>query len=144
MKIQNVAGQKPVSAVSGKSAGSNISNEFKRLLDDRLQSISEGKKVATVGRTEAVETAASLRLQGLEMTEYALQTLEDYEAALADTAIDGRDLEPFVAALEEETTGLLSLRDQIPAEDPLAGLLDRVAAVTFLESAKFRRGDYSA
>ena len=144
MKIQHLSGQQPVSRPSGKSGGSAVSDEFRKLLDDRLQSISESKKAAAVERTESPATAANLRLQGLEMTEYTLRTLEDYENALTNTKLESRDLEPFVAALEEETTGLLSLRDQFPAEDPLAGLLDRVAAVAFLESAKFRRGDYTA
>ena len=144
MKIQNLSGQQPVSSVSGRNDGSAVSKEFRKLLDDRLQSISEGKKVAAVERAAVVDTPANLRLQGLEMTEYTLQTLEDYEHALANTKLESKDLEPFVDALEEETTGLLSLRDQFPAADPLAGLLDRVAAVAFLESAKFRRGDYSA
>jgi hypothetical protein len=65
------------------------------------------------------------------------QTLENYEEALAEPVSSA------ISALEEETTGLLNPRQQLSAEDPLAGLLDRVAAVTFQEAAKFRRGDYS-
>lgn len=144
MKIQNIAGQQPVSKVNAKTDGADSSGAFRQLLDDRLQAISEAKKVAAADRASTLDTPASLRLQGLEMTDYALQTLADYGSALADPAIESRDLEPFVSALEEETSGLLSLRDQFPADDPLAGLLDRVAAVTFLESAKYRRGDYAA
>ena len=68
MKIQHLSGQQPVSRSSGKSGGSAVSDEFRKLLDDRLQSISESKKAAAVERTESPATAANLRLQGLEMT----------------------------------------------------------------------------
>jgi len=144
MKIQSIVGQQPASKVLSKTGSADVSGAFRKLLDDRLQEISEAKKVAAADRVGAVDTPSSLRLQGLELTDSALQTLADYETALANPSIESRDLEPFVSALEEETSGLLSLRDQFPSDDPLAGLLDRVAAVTFLESAKYRRGDYAA
>lgn len=46
--------------------------------------------------------------------------------------------------MEEGAVGLMSVKDQLPADDLLGQLLDRVATVSYLEAAKYRRGDYSA
>ena len=46
--------------------------------------------------------------------------------------------------MEEETSALLDLQEELPQDDPLAKLLNRIATVTYLESAKYRRGDYNA
>ncbi len=48
----------------------------------------------------------------------------------------------MVEALEEDTGSILGLKEKLPAEDPLAKLLDRVATVSYVEAAKYRRGDY--
>jgi hypothetical protein len=143
MKIQNTTAPQGVVPASDKGINKGETAAFKKLLDDRLRSIAESSRVASVNSVEQVAPAPSLRLEGLELTEKALDTLENFGAALGNQEFKSSDLEPFVDSLEEETTGLLSIRDQLPADDPLAGLVDRVATVTFLESAKYRRGDYS-
>lgn len=96
---------------------------------------------------EAVQlsaTPAAVRIEGLTLTEASLNTLEAFGAALANPAIQPEALQPFIGNLEEETAALMAVRGQLPAEDPLAGLLDRVAALTYLEAAKYHRGDYAA
>ena len=143
MKIQNTDSLKGLTPSLNKGRSTDAATEFQKLLDDRLRSISESSKVAAAKAVEPAAPAPGLRLDGLELTEAALHTLENFEAALANVDLKSSDLEPFIASLEEETTGLLAIREQLPADDPLAGLVDRVAAVTFLESAKYRRGDYS-
>lgn len=143
MKIQNTIGSQGLVPSLDKGQGNSPATEFRKLLDDRLRSISESSKVAAATAVEKEAPSPGLRLEGLELTETALHSLENFETALGNVAIKNSDLEPFVSSLEEETTGLLAIRDQLPANDPLAGLVDRVAAVTFLESAKYRRGDYS-
>jgi hypothetical protein len=144
MKIQNTPGLQGVGPASGKGQSKSEAAEFKKLLDDRLRSITESSRVASINTVEQVAPSPNLRLEGLELTEKALDTLENFGATLGNKGVKSSDLEPFVDSLEEETTGLLSIRNQLPDDDPLAGLVDRVATVTFLESAKYRRGDYSA
>ena len=58
--------------------------------------------------------------------------------------MDNDDLQPFIMALEENTSAIADLRCQLDAADPLAGLLDQVAAVSCLETMKYNRGDYAA
>ncbi len=141
MKITDIRqGAVPSQATGGVAPPTG---EFQRLLEARL---AEAAAPAAPGAspTTAVgqEVPAALRLEGLELTETALDILERFQAALADGRFAAADLEPFAAALEDQTAALLAIRDQLPADHPLAGVLDRVATVTYLESAKFRRGDY--
>lgn len=143
MKIQNTPGPQGVASAVGKEQSKSEAVGFKKLLDDRLRSVAESSSVASTKTVEAATPAPGLRLEGLELTEKALDTLENFGTALGNQAIKSSDLEPFVNSLEEETNGLLSIRDQLPTGDPLAGLVDRVATVTYLEAAKYRRGDYS-
>ena len=60
------------------------------------------------------------------------------------SALPADKLEPVIASLEENTAALVSYKNQIDAQDPLANLLDRVATTTYVETVKFRRGDYDA
>jgi len=93
--------------------------------------------------TETSPVSATLRLEAIDLTTSTLDTLEAYSAALADTRLDVELLEPYAASLEEHLAGLADLKEQLPGDDPLARLLDRVATVAYLETAKFRRGDYA-
>jgi hypothetical protein len=61
---------------------------------------------------------------------------------LNNLEFSARDLEPFVEALENETQSILELKKQLPGQDSLSHLLERVATVSYIEAAKYRRGDY--
>lgn len=123
------------------SAGVN----FKDLLKNQAPSISENFKVSGAGRiSRNVPVSANLRLEGLVLTEKTIDTLESFGTALGDSRLAADDLEPFIAALEEDTGALLKLQEELPKDDPLAILLNRVATITYLETAKYRRGDYEA
>ena len=69
--------------------------------------------------------------------------LESFARGLADLDLDADALQPLVEALEDGTTTLLDIREQLPADDPLAVLIDRVTTVSYIETEKYRRGDYS-
>ncbi len=141
MKIQNIH-----SPQQSDETGTGIrtpAGDFQKILEARLGRTSVvTQSTAAAGVTDAASVPASVRLEGLELTETALELLEQFQGALADRNVAAASLEPFASALEEQTSGLLAVREQLPADHPLAGVLERVAAVTYLESAKFRRGDY--
>ncbi len=130
----------------GKSAGAaNQANglDFARILAQELRGLEQsGPAGATAPAAPATTVAPQLRIEGLSLSETAISTLDAFGQALGNPALKSGDLEPYVAALEEETAGLLAMRNDLPADDPLAKLLDRVATVSYLESAKYRRGDY--
>jgi len=142
MKINEITPQ-----VTGKPPGKTqqtAETSFHDLLNAKLDVISKSK---TSSPMTAVSTAAptdsSLRLESLAITENAINTLDSYGTALKNPALSTEELHPFISAMEEETSAILAIREKISGEDPLAGLLDRVATITYLETAKYHRGDYS-
>ena len=146
MKINELQNGQPLRTRVEKPGQSSGSIDFKSLLESKLHVPQEISSVASVSNVSPVseEVKTTLRIDGLAVTESAIKHLEQFSAALADTKFAERDLEPFVSALEEETLALLEIRSHIPEDDSLAVLLDRVATVTYLETVKFRRGDYSS
>lgn len=117
--------------------------DFARILARELRGLEQsGPAGATAPATPTTAVAPQLRIEGLNLSETAISTLDAFGQALGNPALKSADLEPYVAALEEETAGLLAMRNDLPTDDPLAKLLDRVATVSYLESAKYRRGDY--
>lgn len=118
--------------------------DFQELLRNQLQQTTLAESTSAIqGAGTTTDSSPQLRVHGLALTEASLNTLEEYSAALANPTLSGEALEPFIGTLEEETSAMLAVRDQLGEEDPLAGLLDRVAALTYLETAKYQRGDYT-
>ncbi len=90
----------------------------------------------------AAAVSPSVRLQGLSLSESAIDLLDSLSRGLADLTLNSDDLTPLVDSLEMDSTALLDVKEQLPKDDPLARLIDRVTAVTYVEVEKFRRGDY--
>lgn len=145
MKISDIfSGRQNGNTKAGQQEDSTGIN-FKDLLKSRTSSTAEKFKVSETGRISRNNPeSANLRLQSLALSEKTIDTLESFGAALNDSRLATDDLEPFVAALEEDTDALLELQEELPKDDPLAILLNRVATITYLETAKYRRGDYEA
>ncbi len=142
MKISDIRGPQ---AIPQQGTANPPAGDFQRLLEARLAATGTAGRVATspvAPAGEATGVPAELRIQGLELSEGALDLLDRFQAALADDRFQARDLEPFAAALEDRTAALLAVRDRLPAGHPLGAVVDQVAAVAYVEAAKFRRGDY--
>ncbi|MDZ7640581.1 MAG: hypothetical protein U5J62_00900 [Desulfurivibrio sp.] len=134
---QNLPGQNQVRQPD--SGGGN----FAEILQTHLQGSEAVGQLSTSHQVSAsAAIPAQLRVEGLGLSESAINTLDSFSAALADPELKSSELEPYISALEEESAALTALRDDLPAEDPLSRLLNEVAAVSQLEVAKYRRGDY--
>lgn len=144
MKINELlAGQQIARTIADKKATTGIN--FQDLLENQLKSLSTSKEITPVTSAQEITTTSpALRVDGLSLTEDVLTHLDQFGAALAAPRTHAADLEPFVAALEEETSALVAVKGELADDDPLAALLDRVAAAAYVETVKFRRGDYSA
>jgi hypothetical protein len=119
------------------------SESFHKLLQSRIEQSVKAQQVKAAAPADFIAKASpELRIEGLSLTETTLSTLDSYGQALANLSYSAEELEPFIAGLEEETAALIELKQEFSPEDPLAKLLDRVATVSYLESAKYRRGDY--
>ena len=118
--------------------------DFRHLFQAQLSTIAGPEPTAAAATVEdRPAVPPQLRMEGLRLTEATIDSLDAFAKALARTEISAEELEPFVAALEEEGQGLVNISDQLPKDDPLAQLIEQVAATCFLETGKFRRGDYS-
>lgn len=144
MKINDIFSDQQNGNKAARKQQTSPEVRFKDLLK-RLQPTSEGFEISEAKEIiKSTSVSASQRIEGLTLTEKTIDTLESFGSALADSRLTADDIEPFVSALEEETAALVELKEELPQNDPLANLLDRVATITYLETAKYRRGDYNA
>ncbi|MGV1100957.1 hypothetical protein ACUUL3_16295 [Thiovibrio sp. JS02] len=146
MKINDIIAGKQIEANKiAKNQEKGTAASFQEILASQLRAggkTEAGESVSPLSSVTAV--SPSLRLDSLLTTENTISTLEQFSAALANPAFTESDLEPFASELENDTAALVDLKNQLPNDDPLAALLDRVATVSYVEAAKFRRGDYTA
>jgi hypothetical protein len=144
MKIKRSQGTGQSSS-TGKTnkSGQASALDFRHLLQAQMEGVHDVSNTAPVGPVEERQQGSpELRLQGVQMTEATIDSLESFAKALENSSLNAQDLEPFIAALEEENQGLLDIKEQLAADDPLTKLIEQVAAATYLETAKYRRGDY--
>ncbi|MCK5437012.1 MAG: hypothetical protein KAI90_03320 [Desulfobulbaceae bacterium] len=142
MKIDGLITSAP--EVKRNKSGAVSDFSFQRVLESRFKAPAGIEDVAQTTKVgEPGAASAQTRLNGLTVTETTLDAMESFSHALGNTNFSADDLEPYASALEEHTLALLTIKDRLPENDHLAKLLDRVATVSFVESTKFRRGDYS-
>ena len=145
MKINQLSPATYSNKLTTKTANSGTGLDFKQLLDSQMQTSAETAKVTTTAPLAAASAVSpSLRVEGLALTETTINTLEAFGNALGNTNLPTDALKPYLSTLEDNKNAITSLKAQLPGDDPLAKLLDQVAAVTSLEMEKFRRGDYHA
>ncbi len=146
MKINELVSGQPLGAGTvGKRQGNGDATAFQEILASELRSLASPAPMESIAAPSPTSApSAGLRLDSLLTTEHTIATLEKFSAALENPAFSDNDLEPFASELENDTLALVDLKKQLSGDDPLAALLDRVATVSYIEAAKFRRGDYSA
>ena len=143
MIINPLTGQRVSDKKSTSKAKSSQGTSFFDLLADQLHSPEETHAVeSTTALTTAGQIPTELRLTGLTVSENTIDLLESFSEALGNLNLPATDLLPLIEALEGEATTLLDIKEQLPAHDPLAQLIDRVTTIGLIEAAKFRRGDY--
>lgn len=106
------------------------------------------------GRTPAGGTPEALPLSGpgalsppgperpAAALEAGLRRLEAFARGLADPGVTLRDLEPLAQELLQDSHRLAALARNLAADSPLRGLAEETAALAYVESLKFQRGDY--
>lgn len=144
MKITAITpGQQDVSAI-GKGSASTTGISFQDILAQELAAAKSQAAPALAAASATAPIPAALKLDSISLTEETINTLEKFGAALGNPAFSAQDLEPFAGALEDETAALVTLKNQLPGNNPLSALLERVATASYVEAAKLRRGDYHA
>ncbi len=143
MKIHDLQGTQPTVGSEKKASNPVSGAQFKSMLEAQLQAVSSPGAVSPASPVTATsQVPVALRVESLSVVEATINNLETFGTALQNLEVDSQSLEPFVETLEEETSSMLRLKEQLPADDPLSQLLDQVASVSYNEAAKYRRGDY--
>ncbi len=144
MKINDLKSKKLTTRKTAKSSPGLAASEVGFL--DLLNGLKGPEEIAVSPSLEALAPVAvsspAIRLQGLSLSESSIDLLDSLRMGLANLALKSDDLAPLVDSLEMDSTTLLDIKEQLPKDDPLARLIDRVTAVAYVEVEKFRRGDY--
>ncbi len=74
--------------------------------------------------------------------EPALDRLEAFAKGLQDAGRNLKDLAPLAKALERDSRRLAALCRSLDTASPLRPLVEEAAALAYVESVKFQRGDY--
>jgi len=145
MKISKSKGAAPASSTgkAGKTT-SPAAIDFRHLLQAQVEGVAPVSQTApSTEVSDRQPVPAQLRLEGVQLAEASIDSLDAFAQALADASLSADDLESFISALEEESQGLVNIKAQLPNDDPLAQLIEQVATSCYLETEKYRRGDYS-
>lgn len=139
--------------------GSKTGGDFAKLLDEALglqgqstaeitaatqaipglESVTPKSKVAA---PDAAQGLNPLQQEGVERAERALALLEQYAERLGQADLSLKELQPSLAALEQEAKGLAEVADRLEPDDNLHGIVQEVLMRVAAESVKFNRGDY--
>lgn len=109
---------------------------------------------AVQGRAPAADTPGPVPVSGpaavtpldphshLAALEAGLRRLEAFARGLADPGITLRDLEPLAQELLQDSHRLNTWARSVPPASPLRAVTEETAALAYVESLKFQRGDY--
>jgi len=143
MKITDLKNQR----ISGKNKTKKSSVPARGFFDLLTEQLGPPAEVSTapevISTSEASLLAPRTRLDGVKLSESSIDLLEHFGKALGNLQIKAEDITPLLEALEGDTTALLDIKEQLPQNDPLALLIDRVTTISYIEAEKFRRGDYN-
>ncbi len=145
MKINTIVPGQQNASTSGTGSTPAKGASFQEILAQELTTAkSTPTAPAMAAAAVAAPSPAALKLDGISLAEETINTLEKFSAALGNPSFSAQDLAPFASALEDDTAALVALKNQLPENNSLAPLLERVATASYVEAAKLRRGDYHA
>ncbi|MFQ6759193.1 MAG: hypothetical protein D9V46_09140 [Deltaproteobacteria bacterium] len=147
MKITTIIPGQQNASTSGTGSTPAKGASFQEILAQELtaaKSTPTAPAMAAAAAAVAAPSPAALKLDGISLAEETINTLEKFSAALGNPSFSAQDLAPFASALEDDTAALVALKNQLPENNSLAPLLERVATASYVEAAKLRRGDYHA
>ncbi len=139
--------------------GSKTNGDFAKLLDEALGLQGQTTAKVTgpsqafpgmegvvpkgqVGAPDAARGLTPLQREGVERAERAITLLEQYAERLSQPGLNLKEVQPSLAALEQEAKGLAEVADRLEPDDELHGIVQEVLMRVAAESVKFNRGDY--
>lgn len=100
--------------------------------------------LAAAGVSQVVDLAplSEVLQTSAEMADAALSRLEILQTSLARAENTLKKMAPLVQKLDEDSLRLQEVAQGLPENSPLREVLEETAALTYVESFKFKRGDY--
>lgn len=132
----------------GSVAGATIkpSSGARGAFEDVLQGMETDtvRKPAAVHAQYRPDAISPQKLNAVGTSEEALVLLERYSRAVADPALNLKDVAPLVDELEAMKTKVDGAASFISDDDPLKGIMNEVSTALYGEVVRFRRGDLVA
>lgn len=142
MKITSLKNKRIANKDKAKKAQVKDSSFFDLLAGQLAPSPGSSPVPESRAVSETATLPPGIRLNGVRLSESSIELLAHFGKALGNLDLKAEDLAPLVQALEGDTTALLDIKEQLPPDDPLARLIDRVTTISYITTEKFRRGDY--
>ncbi|NTU47502.1 MAG: hypothetical protein HGA84_00680 [Syntrophobacteraceae bacterium] len=155
MKVDNVERQQNIQPCANKSKGNNPSDGFQFL--DLLQNEMETGSVATAELSQAPELGSSkleeallystfpesaVSSQARESLEAGIGEMEMLVKALGDEGVSPKMVDEIVQRLPGTVEGMQGNLTDLQADHPLRLIADELSVLSYVESVKWRRGDY--
>lgn len=142
MKINELQNAQNLNNTQKTTQKDSAGSDFQKILESKQKAATEPQSSGAAIKNTPSTIQVGLRIESLQLSEQTISTLEEFGSVLGNLNFSEEDMEPLVEALEDETRSILELKKQLPSQDPLADFLDQVATVSYIETAKYRRGDY--
>ena len=155
MKVDNVERQQNIQPCANKSKGNNPSDGFQ--FRDLLQNEMETGSVATAEPSQAPELGSSKleeaflystfpesagSRQARESLEAGISEMEMLVKALGDEGVSPKTVDEIVQKLPGTVEGMQGNLTDLKADHPLRLIADELSVLSYVESVKWRRGDY--
>ena len=120
-------------------------NAFTECLSEAVASTrTEQPGAAAAGVSQVLDLAplGEVLQTSAEMADAALSRLEIFQTSLARAETTLKKMAPLVQKLDEDSHRLQEVAQGLPENSPLRQVLEETAALAYVESFKFNRGDY--
>ncbi len=120
-------------------------NSFTERLNEAMASTpTERPDPAAAGVSQLVNLSplGEVLQTSAEVADAALTRLEILQTSLARAETTLKKMAPLVQKLDEDSLRLKEVAQGLPETSPLRQVLEETAALTYVESFKFKRGDY--
>jgi hypothetical protein len=142
MKIQDLLSLPIQQVQSGtKPAGEA---DFAQCLKEAVSGSQTAKdlKVENISQLPGLTGVGEISRAPEELVEATLSRMEVFQEALSRPEISLKSLSPLAQSLEADSHRLQAVAQKMPSDSPLRQVVEETAALSWVESFKFQRGDY--
>lgn len=151
MRIDDILKQQSIQgAEESKKQGSTRTNaDFGALLNEEMSGVAVDSGTGPISETGMIGSiigvgpaeADSQVAQSVSVLEDTISKLDSLEQALQGSS-SPKEIDALVAQIGTETSGLDEKLSGLPGDHPLKGIAEELKILSYVESVKWKRGDY--